>query len=155
MRLITLLNVTKNVMGKQIVFLIDGKRKNYACDLIRQAPAEYVCEIKERSRTLEQNCYQWPYLEGFSRQKKWPVNGEMVNLTAEEWKDVLTSAYEEEVKPRLAMGYGGGGMVMLGRRTRNYGKKKFSEWMEWLICAATLEGIKPVFKGGEKRWFDE
>ena len=28
---------------------------------------------------------------------------------------------------------------------------KFAEWMEWLIAAATLKGIKPIFKNG-LRW---
>ena len=40
---------------------------------------------------------------------------------------------------------------MLGRRTSKYGKKKFAEWMEWLIAAAALKGIDPVFKNG-LRW---
>ena len=73
-------------------------------------------------------------------------------LTKEEWKDVLTCAFEGEVYPRLAAGFDGG-VVMLGKRTSKFGKKRFAEWVEWLIAAADLKGIKPVFKNGA-RWAD-
>ena len=134
-------------MNKQVVFLIDDQRKSYAKQIIDQAPNDYVCEIKEKTRTLEQNAFQWPYLQGFSEQMQWPVNGEMTWLSKEEWKDILTAAFERETNPRLAAGFDGG-IVMLGRRTSKYGKKKFAEWMEWLIAAAALKGIEPVFKNG-------
>lgn len=134
-------------MDKQIVFLIDDQRKSYAKQIIDQAPNDYVCEIKEKTRTLEQNAFQWPYLQGFSEQMQWPVNGEMTWLSKEEWKDILTAAFEKETNPRLAAGFDGG-IVMLGRRTSKYGKRKFAEWMEYLIAAAALKGIEPVFKNG-------
>lgn len=134
-------------MDKQIVFLIDDQRKSYAKQIIDQAPNDYVCEVKEKTRTLEQNAFQWPYLQGFSEQMQWPVNGEMTWLSKEEWKDILTAAFEKETNPRLAAGFDGG-IVMLGRRTSKYGKKQFAEWMEWLIAVAALKGIEPVFKNG-------
>jgi len=84
---------------------------------------------------------------------QWPVNGEMTWLSSDEWKDILTAAFENETSPRLAAGFEGG-IVMLGRRTSKYGKKKFSDWMEWLIAAAALKGIEPVFKNG-LRWREE
>lgn len=141
-------------MDKQIVFLIDDKRKSYAKQIIDQAPNDYVCEIKEKTRTLEQNAFQWPYLQGFSEQMQWPVNGEMTWLSEEEWKDILTAAFEKETNPRLAAGFDGG-IVMLGKRTSKYGKRKFAEWMEWLIAAAALKGIDPVFKNGAMWQIDE
>lgn len=141
-------------MDKQIVFLIDDKRKSYAKQIIDQAPNDYVCEIKEKTRTLEQNAFQWPYLQGFSEQMQWPVNGEMTWLSKEEWKDILTAAFEKETNPRLAAGFDGG-IVMLGKRTSKYGKRKFAEWMEWLIAAAALKGIDPVFKNGAMWQIDE
>jgi len=141
-------------MDKQIVFLIDDQRKAYAKQIIDQAPNDYVCEIKEKTRTLEQNAFQWPYLQGFSEQMQWPVNGEMTWLSKEEWKDILTAAFEKETNPRLAAGFDGG-IVMLGRRTSKYGKKQFAAWMEWLIAAAALKGIEPVFKNGTMWQIDE
>lgn len=107
--------------------------------------------ISPPTRTLEQNAAQWPYLQGFSDQMKWTVNGEKVKLTSMEWKEVLTPAFEGEINQRLAMGYEMPGIVMLGRRTSEFGKKKFSEWYEWLIAAAALKGIEPVYKSGYKQ----
>jgi hypothetical protein len=116
---------------------------------IDSAPDGHSVTIKDAKRTDEQNAAQWPYLAGFSRQLQWPVNGEMTWLTEDEWKDILTCAFEEEVKPRVAMGFDGG-MVMLGRRTSEFGKKKFSDWYQWLVAAADLKGITPVYKNGKK-----
>ena len=141
---------------KRVYFLVHDTARRLAAAQCQLAPDGYVCRIEPASRTLDQNAYQWPYLEGFSKQLQWPVNGELVNLSSDEWKDVLTCAFEEEVKPRLAMGFEGAGMVMLGRRTSQYGKRKFALWMEWLMAAAALKGVTPIFKDGEhKRWTSE
>lgn len=138
---------------KHVFFLVHDTARRLAAEQCMTAESGYVCRIEPPGRTLEQNAYQWPYLDGFSKQLQWPVNGELVWLTREEWKDILTCAFEEEVKPRLAMGFEGAGMVMLGRRTSTYGKRKFALWMEWLMAAAAIKGVTPIFKDGEhKRW---
>lgn len=95
--------------------------------------------FSEPSRTLEQNAAQWPYLEAFSKQLQWPVNGQMVWMTPDEFKDVLTAAFQGETV-RLAMGMNGG-VVMLGLRTSKMGKKRFSEWLEFLKATAALRGV--------------
>ena len=99
------------------------------------------CPVCEARRNAGQNAAQWPILDAWSKQKQWPVNGSMTSLSSEEWKDVLTAAFEGETNPRIAMGLEGG-MVMLGRRTSRYGKKRFSEWLEWLNAASHHAGIK-------------
>lgn len=114
---------------------------------IDNAPDGHAVSIEDATRTLEQNSAQWPYLEGFSKQLQWPVNGQLVYLSRDEWKDILTAAFENEVNPRIAAGFDGG-IVMLGRRTSKYGKKKFSEWYEWLMAAAALKGVEPIYKSG-------
>lgn len=119
--------------------------RKLAKQAIDEAPDGYAVVVKESTRTLDQNAAQWPYLEGFSRQLEWPVNGQMCKLTPEEWKDILTSAFEKETNPRLAMGLDGG-VVMLGKRTSQFGKRKFSEWYEFLMAAAALKGVVPVYK---------
>lgn len=92
-------------------------------------------------RSIQQNAWQWPILQCWAEQKQWPVNGVLTALTAEEWKDILTAAFEGDTSPRLAPGLNGG-MVMLGRRTSKYGKKRFAEWQEWLNAASYHAGIK-------------
>ena len=91
-------------------------------------------------RTLDQNAAQWPILEAWSRQKMWFINGSKTRMSAEEWKDVLTSAFEGETAPRLAMGLYGG-VVMLGRRTSKYNKARFAEWLDWLMAASHHAGV--------------
>ena len=91
-------------------------------------------------RTLDQNAAQWPILEAWSKQKMWFINGSKTRMSAEEWKDVLTAAFEGETSPRLAMGLNGG-VVMLGRRTSKYNKARFSEWLDWLMAASVEMGV--------------
>ena len=131
---------------KQSFVLSHDLARSRALQAVKDAPEGYGVTISEPDRTIEQNSAQWPYLEGFSQQKDWPVNGERVKLTPDEWKDLLTAAFEGETSPRVALAWDGKGIVMLGRRTSKYGKKKFSEWYEWLVAAATVSGVTPVYK---------
>ncbi|PRC92651.1 recombination protein NinB [Solimicrobium silvestre] len=115
---------------------------------IRQSAIQHVSTLPlgsglttdtEPSRTLDQNAAQWPILAAFSKQLDWPINGQMTKMTDEEWKDVLTAAFKQETT-RLAMGLDGG-VVMLGQRTSKFGKKVFSEWIEFLHAVAAQRGV--------------
>ncbi len=110
-----------------------------ALEAVRTAPEGYAVEVKEPTRNLDQNAAQWPILEAFSRQLEWPVNGKMVRMDPEEWKDVLTAAFQNETV-RLAMGLNGG-VVMLGLRTSKMGKRRFSEWLDFLHAVAAERGV--------------
>jgi NinB protein len=110
-----------------------------AIDAVTQAPAGYVVTVKEPSRSLDQNAALWPILQEFSEQILWPVNGRMVKMEPEEWKDVLSAAFRGE-QARLAMGLDGG-VVMLGLRTSKMGKKQFSEFLDFLHATAADRGI--------------
>lgn len=110
-----------------------------AIDAVTQAPAGYVVTVKEPSRSLDQNAALWPLLTEFSEQLLWPVNGRMVKMDPEEWKDVLSAAFRGE-QARLAMGLDGG-VVMLGLRTSKMGKKQFSEFLDFLHATAADRGI--------------
>ncbi len=110
-----------------------------AVKAVQQAEDGCIVQIKEPNRTLEQNSAQWPILQAFSEQLQWPVNGQMVSMTSQEWKDVLTAAFKRETA-RLAMGLDGG-VVMLGLRTREFKKKEFSEWLEFLHAVAAARGV--------------
>ncbi len=115
----------------------EARRRAMAC--VADAPDGYVVTVQEPTRSTDQNAAQWPILEAFAEQLQWPVNGAMVNLSAEEWKDVLTAAFQGETV-RLAMGLNGG-VVMLGLRTSRMGKQRFSEWLEFLHATAALRGV--------------
>ena len=121
------------------VILAGPVQRKTAHAYIDAAPDGDVMTLAEPKRTLDQNSAQWPYLEAFSKQLKWPVNGEMVQMEPEEWKDVLTSAFHNE-SVRLAMGLNGG-VVMLGSKTSKFGKVKFSEWLEFLKATAADRNV--------------
>lgn len=124
---------------KRIFVLAHDVARVNAINAVSNAPAGYRVEIREPGRTLDQNAAMWPILEAFAEQLEWPVNGVMCKLTAEEWKDLLTAAFRQE-QPRLAMGLNGG-MVMLGQRTSKFGKKAFSEFLEFLHSVAADRGV--------------
>ena len=107
--------------------------------LVDSKPCPACGSLPKRSNS--QNNVQWPILECWAEQKQWPINGQMCWLTAEDWKDLLTAAFEGETNPRIAPGLNGG-MVMLGRRTSKYGKKRFSEWIDWLNAASYHADIR-------------
>lgn len=127
-------------MTKRTLKLINHQVRQRAAELCWETPADHVVTFSEPTRSLDQNAAQWPILEAFASQLQWPVNGLMSWLTADEWKDVLTAAFERE-SVRLAMAFDGPGVVMLGQRTSKYGKGKFSEWLEFLHAAAALKGV--------------
>ena len=117
--------------------LIAGHRLDWECD--------------NEGRTPEQNAAQWPILNAFAEQSQWPVNGEMVWMTGEEWKDVLTAAFRGEV-PRLAQGLNGG-VVMLGQRTSKFKRGEFNVWLEFLNATAAMRGVRvPIPKRMEAEY---
>jgi hypothetical protein len=126
-------------MDKRIYTLADEAVRRRAMAAVADAPLTYCVTVQPAKRSLEQNAAQWPILEAFAKQLKWPVNGQMVSLTAEEFKDVLTAAFEGE-NVRLAAGLNGG-VVMLGKKTSDFPKGKFSEWLEFLHATAALRGV--------------
>ena len=124
---------------KRIFRLVHSEARRRAMACVADAPDGYVVTVQEPTRNTSQNAAQWPILEAFAEQLQWPVNGAMVNLSAEEWKDVLTAAFQGETV-RLAMGLNGG-VVMLGLRTSQMGKRRFSEWLSFLQATADLRGV--------------
>ena len=116
-----------------------GEARQRALECVKDAPWGFIVEVKEPSRTLDQNAAQWPILQAFADQLEWPVNGRMEKLTREEWKDLLTAAFRQETT-RIAMGLNGG-VVLLGMRTSQMSKAKFSEWLDFLHHVATERGV--------------
>lgn len=133
---------------KRTFVLVHAEARRRALQAVTDAPDGYAVTIGEPTRTLEQNDAQWPYLDGFSEQLLWPVNGALVKLEPEEFKDVLTAAFQGDTV-RLAAGLDGG-VVMLGQRTSKFGKKRFSEWMEFLVATAALRGVTPIYKSARR-----
>lgn len=131
-------------MSKQKFILAHDIARQRAIEAVKSAPVGFSVTVQEPSRNLEQNAALWALLSEFGRQLLWPVNGQMVKLEPEEWKDLLTAAFRQETA-RVAMGLNGG-MVMLGARTSKMGKKEFSEFLEFVNATAVDRGVN-VDKG--------
>lgn len=119
--------------------LLTQSARRAAAQAVAEAPSTYIVQIRARSRSIEQNKAQWPILEAFSKQLQWPVNGRMVSMSPEEWKDVLSAGFKAEAT-RLAMGLDGG-VVMLGQRTSEFRHDEFSQWLEFLNATAVDRGV--------------
>ena len=122
--------------------------RRIAAQAVMHSPDNHEIEIREPKRTTAQNAAQWPILQAFADQLLWPVNGEKVRMTPDEFKDVLSSAFFQETV-RLAAGINGG-VVMLGKRTSKFDKPKFSEWLEFLHAVAAQRGVNLSRNGKEE-----
>ena len=69
---------------KQTFFLINPQVKQNAMLAIKMASEDMICEIKKKTRSLEQNAKMWAMLAEVSDQVNWYGN----KLTSDEWKDV-------------------------------------------------------------------
>jgi len=113
-------------------------RRN-ACLAVRQAPPGHTVTISAGSRNSEQNALLWVYLTAFSEQLRWPVNGELAQLTPDEWKDILSAGYRR-YNPRISQGIDGG-VVMLGLRTSKMKKDEFSDFLDFIGAVASDRGV--------------
>lgn len=127
---------------KRIFILRDESIRRRAQEAIWDAPVGYAVKLSEPLRTMNQNAAQWPYLEGFAKQKQLCINGAMEWVTNDDWKDVLTACYKGEMR----MAAFDGRVIMMPQRTSKMGKQVFSEWMEYLVAMAAQSGVEPVYK---------
>ena len=124
---------------RRVFGLVHAEARRRAMAAVADAPDGWRVTVEPPRRTLDQNALLWPLLECFSRQLEWPVNGRMVRLAPDEWKDILSAADKREAQ-RVAMGLDGG-MVMLGQRPSKMSKREFSEFIEFLLSVAADRGV--------------
>lgn len=93
----------------------------------------------------------WAMLRDISQQVPWEVNGSAGLITDDDWKDVLTSGMQNEL--RIAKGLRGG-FVSLGVRTSEQSVRWLSNFIEFLYAfGADYEVVwsEPVDVPGWKR----
>lgn len=125
---------------KRTFHLVHTEARARALHAVKNAPEGHAVTVGEPTRNLEQNAAQWPILEAFAQQLTWPINGDRVHMSAEDWKDVLTASFRRE-QARLSQTLDGR-IVMLGQRTREFGKRDFSEWLDFLNATAAMRGVE-------------
>lgn len=89
-------------------------------------------------RSLDQNALMWAMLNDISMQLKWPVDGKMVHMDAEDWKHVLTAGIKKT--QRIAAGVDGG-FVILGTSTRRMRIGEMAELIEFIEWFAAEKGV--------------
>lgn len=119
---------------KQRYIMSHELARQRAIDAVRNAPAGYVIEIREPTRTLDQNALLWPLLTEVSRQVEWYGQ----KLTEDEWKDVFTAGLR---KQKAVPGIDGG-FVMVGSRTSKMSKAEFSDLVELIYAFGAQQGVK-------------
>ena len=119
---------------KLVYSLPFGKRK--ALEAIESAPEGYTVTIEEPKRSLEQNRLLWRTLHAISEHVIWHGR----KLSAEDWKNVLTSSLKrQEVVPGID-----GGFVILGASTSKMNKVEMAELLELCFAFAAQQGVEDV-----------
>lgn len=126
-------------MERQVFILSHPLARRNAAHACAVAPDGYRVEIKERTRTLDQNDLLWSILTDLSKQVDWSINGKLEKLSPEDWKDILTASLDQE--HRIAEGIRGG-FVMLGRRTSKMGVRKMSELISFARSVGDEKGVQ-------------
>jgi len=119
---------------KQTFFLINPQVKQNAMQAIKMASEDMICEIKKKTRSLEQNRKLWATLGEISDQVNWYGN----KLTSDEWKDVFSASLKsQKVVPGID-----GGFVVCGQRTSKMTKSEMAELIELMMAFGAERGVK-------------
>lgn len=118
-------------MTKQTFYLIDNQRKRYACEKVMQAPENYVCEIKEKNRSLEQNAILHKILTAISKTKKFAGK----ERTIETWKQIIVSGHAVATGGESELTLGLENEVLnLRESTAKMGVKRLSSLLEYVMA---------------------
>lgn len=119
---------------KQTIFLVGDIQKQYAKQCIDQAPSDYVCEIRKKTRSIIQNSRLWAMLTDISRQVDWYGK----KLSSESWKHVFSSALKkQEVVPGL-----NGDFVVLGQSTSRMTVSEMRDMQELMSAFGDEHGVQ-------------
>lgn len=98
------------------------------------AGQQLVIEVKEKTRSTEQNARMWALLTDVSRQVDWYGQ----KLTPDEWKDVFSAS----LKKQKAVPGLDGGFVILGQRTSKMSIREMGELMELIEAFGADKGVR-------------
>lgn len=146
---------------KQQFHLVNDAIKQNAISYIRDLPVDQkrplVLDIKEPTRTLEQNKKMWPLLKDLSDQVIWFGN----KYDSDDWKDLITTLVAKSKKQEQRMAPGlDGGVVMFGQRTSKMNVRQMVEVIEAIYWFGTQQGVQFSEKSRleiewAKRWGEE
>jgi hypothetical protein len=120
-----------------LITLNSQKDRAVARQAIDRAPPGYIADIRESSRTLEQNRALYGLLNQIQRQR--PIhNG--VRMDAELWKATFLQALGVEMKMLPTLD--GDGFFPVGHRSSQLTKSQFTALLELMLAWTAREGIE-------------
>lgn len=121
-------------MNKHYYILAHQTARNLAAQACLEAPDGFVVEIKEKTRSIEQNSLLWALLTDVSRQVEWYGR----KLSPENWKHIFSAALsKQDVVPNLD----NNGFVVLGQSTSKMSKREFSDLVELINSFGAQHGV--------------
>lgn len=131
-------------MNKAYFILSHQTARNNAAHACRTAPDGYVVEIKEMTRTLEQNALLHGQLTDISKQVEWYQQKFNLNV----WKRLCTYSYlrEERESPLLIPALDGNGMDVIYEKTSQMGVKQMIGLIEWNYAFGSEKNVIWTYK---------
>ena len=131
-------------MTRFVTILNSQRERDVARRAIERAPEGYAVEIKESSRSLEQNSALHGLITQIMRQRT-HHNGLRMDLR--KWKGMFMQALGEEIEfiPTLD----GASVFPLGLSTRELPKERFSQLIELILAWSAREGLEIRHFGDE------
>lgn len=124
---------------KKFFSLVHTLARRNAAHACMTAPDGWSVTIQPRTRSLDQNAMLWSQLSELSKQLTWPVDGQSVKLSPEDWKHVVSAGLKRH--QRVAMGIDGG-FVVLGQSTSKMTVAEMSELIELIYAFGAARGVK-------------
>jgi hypothetical protein len=126
-------------MNQRFVLAHDTARQR-AIAAITSAPDGMVVEIKECTRSLEQNAKLHAMLEDVAQQVEW--HG--MKLHKDIWKRICTAAMLREIgeSPMLVPSLDGHGIEIIYEKTSTMGKRMMAALIEWVYAFGSEKGVQ-------------
>jgi hypothetical protein len=114
-------------------FLVHQQARLNALEAVKTAPDGWMVQVKEKTRSIEQNALLWSRLEEVSKQVDW--YGE--KLTSEDWKHVFSASLKKQKAVRGI----DGGFVVLGQSTSKMTKAEMADLLTLMEAFAAERGV--------------
>lgn len=127
-------------MNKLTFIMAHPKARALAQKAIEEAPEGWICTIHAPKRTDRQNeliqplIREWAQLIGYV----W-MDGEEVELTADDWRHILVAAFRKEIMRTVSFD---GSRFALGSSSKDLSVKECSEFVEFIHAAAAERGFR-------------
>lgn len=114
--------------------LVGRTQRDYAKCCIEEAPDDFLCIIKKKTRSLEQNALMWSHLTDVSQQVDWYGR----RLSPEDWKAIFTASLKKmDTVPGID-----GGVVVLGQATSKMNAGELNDLIELIRAFGAERNVR-------------